>query len=93
MNLYEFLTIIILVALFVVFEIWNRRWINDLLNRIMSVNYQEYKYYQDKWPNDVKTVKKMQETEIEEVETEKKDDEPGLGEMEDFSAETGEDNL
>ncbi len=39
----------------------NRRERKDLLNRIMSKNYQEYEYYDKKYPADVKEVEAIRE--------------------------------
>ena len=37
---------------------WLQRGREDkLLNRIMAKNYEEFKYYEDKYPEDIKTLK------------------------------------
>jgi hypothetical protein len=42
-------------------ELLNRKERKDLLNRVMSKNYQEYEYYAKKYPEDVKEVTQLRE--------------------------------
>lgn len=44
-----------------------------LLNRVMARNYEEFKYYEEKYPEDIKEVKKMRADDREEREEPKEE--------------------
>lgn len=56
MNIYIIFGLLILYA---VSEIFHRRERKSLLNRIMSKDYGEYKYFVDKYPKDLKEVERI----------------------------------
>lgn len=61
MNFYGFLISFLLFATFIVFELLNYRRIEKLLDRLMSRNFEEYKYFSDKWPGDLKEYERLRE--------------------------------
>jgi hypothetical protein len=90
MNIYGFLMTLVVFLAFIVFEILNFRRIEKLLNRIMSINYQEYRYYEEKWGRDLKTVDKLREQQFDTEAKEAQKPKPDLSVFEDFKDEAEE---
>lgn len=59
--MYLFIAFMALLAWHVASELLNRKERKDLLNRVMSKNYQEYQYYETKYPEDVKEVVQLRD--------------------------------
>lgn len=70
--------------------IFNNKERRVLLNRIMSRNYEEFKYYEEKYPEDIKEVKKMR-TETRTEREELKEEPLDIARAEEFEAELEED--
>jgi hypothetical protein len=51
--------ILALVGFNIVQYLVNQRRVNELLDRIMSKHYEEFKYYKEKYPDDLKELKKL----------------------------------
>lgn len=59
--MYFFFAFMALLAWHIASELINRKERKDLLNRVMSKNYQEYQYYETKYPADVEEVVKLRD--------------------------------
>jgi len=67
----EYIIIAVLV-LYVVNEVFHRRERGQLLNRLMAKDYKEFRYYQEKWPGDLKEIEKVRDETREELKEELK---------------------
>lgn len=61
MSLFEFIIIVSLFSFLIIKDFWHERRLDKLLNRLMSRNYAEFRYYQDKWEKDVKDIEHLRE--------------------------------
>jgi len=59
MSLYEFILIVIILAMMIGFYLLERRERRELMNRLMSKDFKEYKYFEKKFDNDVEEDKKI----------------------------------
>lgn len=59
MGLYEFLLIVIILAMMIGFYLLERRERRELMNRLMAKDFKEYKYYDKKFDKDIKEEEKI----------------------------------
>jgi biopolymer transport protein ExbB/TolQ len=61
-----------ILVLYVVSEMFHRAERTKLLNRLMAKDYKEFRYYQEKWPGDLKEIEKVRDETREELKEELK---------------------
>ena len=71
MNAFGFATFLILFGAFVLFQIRHERMVKDLADRLMAKDYQEYQYYREKYPRDLKHLDDIREQTLDEKPAEK----------------------
>lgn len=55
------IVILVFIALVAISEGFHRRERGELLNRLMSRDYAQFRYYEDKWKGDVKAIEQARE--------------------------------
>ena len=62
-NLLNLVGLVVLAGFYLLERFWHRKDITKLLNRVMARNYEEYEYYDKKYPRDLKELDNIREQE------------------------------